>query len=113
QELLHVEAGVYKQLAQVVQDIRTISQHRLFYNLIEQLLDEGVLGLLTASGELSQVTRSGQPDGFAVVRRVIAHRINGPVPLAGSKAAHRVVLFQAEPERIDDRVTGLAGLRTR
>src|SRR5207248_5163340 len=84
-QLLHVEAGLNKRLAQAVQNVRTISQHRLFYNLIEQLLDEGVLGLFTAGGELRQVARARQPDRFAVVRRVIAHRVNRPVSVAGAK----------------------------
>ena len=97
-------------MAQVVQNIRTISQHRLFYNLIEQLLDKGVLRLLAAGRELRKVTGASQPDRFALVGRVIAHRINGPVPFAGPEPSHGVVVFETETERIDDRMTGLAGL---
>ena len=76
EQLAHVEAGLNKRLAQVVQNMRTISEDRLLDKLMKQLLDEGVLRLFTPGGEFGQVTRPRQSDGLAVIGGVIARRIN-------------------------------------
>ena len=62
-------------------------------------------------GELGDVARSGQTDRLPVFGEVVAYGINWPVLIAGAKSSDRVVLFEAEAERIDDRMTALAGLR--
>src|SRR5207247_11058889 len=81
-------------------------------DLVEQLLDEVVLVLLTAGGEFGQVTSADKANALALLCDVIGDRVNGAVILLGPKSPHGVILFQAEAEWVDDRMAGLAGLRS-
>src|SRR5262245_16363728 len=101
QELLHVEPGRNQRLAKAPHRAGTISEHRLLYNLIKQLLDEGVLGLFTGGGELSHITGARQSDRLTLVGRVIANHIDWPIILASAEATDRIIMFQAEAEGID------------
>src|SRR5262249_31474903 len=78
---------------------------------MKQLLDESVLGLFTARGELRHVACAGQTYLPAFIRRVLAHGVDEPFVFPGSEAAHGIKLLETEPERIDDRVTTLTSLR--
>ena len=110
QQFLHVEIGRDERLPQPVQGVRSVSQKRLLHDVMKQLLDERVLRLFAADGEFSNIMRAGQPNFLAVIGHVFADRIDWPIMFAGAEAAHGVKLFQAEPERVDYRMTALACL---
>ena len=59
----------------------------LLHDMMKHLLDEGVVGLFTTDGEMSDVTRAGQMNVLAVVRKVVADGIDRLILLAGPEAA--------------------------
>ena len=79
--------------------------------MMEQLLDKGVLRVLAADCEFRHVPRAPETNCLPVIGQIIAHRVDGILILLRSKPANRVVMFKAEPERIDHRMTGLADFR--
>ena len=52
-------------------------------------------------------------DGLAILCEVIADGIHWAIVLGGAETPDRVELLKAEPQGVNDRMTVLAGLRTR
>src|SRR6185503_6987878 len=47
QQFLHMESGIDKGTAQLRRDVGAVGQHRLLDHLVEKLLDERILGVIT------------------------------------------------------------------
>ena len=111
QELLHVEVGFYEGVVQMGEGVRTIGLDRLFYDMVKQLLDECIVGLLAANRELRHIMGSGQANFFAVIGQILAHRINRLFVLGCPETAHGIILLEAESQRVDAGMAALARLR--
>src|ERR1051325_2915367 len=68
--------------------------------------------MLASDRKFREITRPREPDGGAVVGGIIAHRVDQLPFFMSAKTSHGIIVFQAEPERIDHCMAALAGLRT-
>lgn len=72
EQFLHVEIRGDKGFLEAIQSVRAIGQQRLFNDVMKHLFNECVPRLFAADGKFSNVVGSGEADGFAVIRHVIA-----------------------------------------
>ncbi len=86
----------------MAQGVRSVGKERLFNDVMEHLLDESVLGLLTADGEFGDVMSAGEANFLAVISEVFADGVDRPIVLAGAETADGIELFEAESKRVDD-----------
>ena len=110
EEVLHVEVGLEEGGVEVVEGIGTVSFHRLFGDVVEEFLNEGIVGLFVGDGEFGNIAGARKADLVAVVGDVFADRVDGFFVFGGTEAADGVELFEAEAQRINNRMTGLTGL---
>ena len=87
---------------EVVEGVGAVRLQGLLGDVVEQFLDEGVVGLFVGNSEFGDVAGAGEADLLPFVGDVFAHRINGLFVLGGTEAADGVELLEAKAEGIDD-----------
>src|SRR3954463_10995611 len=108
QKLLDVESGRREGLAQLVHNVWTIRKNGLFDNDVEELLDEGAMGVIVVSGEFSNVARAGEFYDFAFVGQIFGESVDLFAVVCFAEFSNGVKMFEAEAERIDERMAALA-----
>src|SRR5436190_5710485 len=88
-----------------------VGEDGLFYELMEELLDEGVLGVIALGGEVGDVAGASEMDDLAVIGEVISDCVNGFSFFFGAPAAYGIEMFEREAEGIDHGMAALAGFR--
>ena len=108
QKLLDVESGRREGLPQLVHNVRTIRKNGLFDNHVEQLIDEGAVGVFIVGGKFGDVARAAEFYHFSLVGQIFRLGIDGLAVVRIAKFSNGVKMLQAETQRIDVGMAALA-----
>src|SRR5688572_15137899 len=111
-KFLQVELIRDELFSQIFQPRGSISANGLFHHVVKDLFDKPRLRLVAADGEFGHILSALEPDGLAFVIKKIADDVYWFIIVPRPETSHRIVVFQAEPEGINYRMTTLAGLGT-
>src|SRR5262249_41381534 len=104
-ELADIVSTRGERCTQFLELARAERLHRLLHQVMEQLLDEGVVHLLAGGQEPRQLARPGEGYLLTGARLVAAGRVDRLAVVLLAEAAGGVEVFQGEAERVDDAVT--------
>ena len=107
-EVADVEVVLGEVLVEAVHGGEAEAVGGLLDEVVEEVFDEGAVGAGAFDGDLGEVGGAVDANRFVVRGGVVAGRVDGLLLFVGAEASDGVVVFQAEANRVDDRVAGHA-----
>lgn len=105
-----MELGVGEGLVKVVDLIESIRVERLLDEVMEEVLDEGAVGVWGFDGKFREVAWAGEADRFFFFVKVVADGVDFLLVFVGAESSDGIVVFETEADGIDDDVAVHAAL---